>query len=212
MSYLAALWSDGRVVTGVNHGDAFGKLTLDEQDGHLISGFWNPETGQFLVTEDDSTFYVKNIVLVRHSKIDEKMADPCLSEEGRCLAASTAARLSTGIRAFKGYHSPVMRCAQTARIFEGRMDFEFEGTDALHDIMFDETQSAFLLRLKKFVDDLPDNSVVITHSNCIIHLAQLLTGYSDLHEIQPDWDGRIPECSVTFVHQRQLNFIGSIIA
>ena len=40
MKYKAAIYTDnGQVVTGINHGEAFGKMTIDEQNGQFISGF-----------------------------------------------------------------------------------------------------------------------------------------------------------------------------
>lgn len=64
--YIAALYSNGRVVTGCNHGDAFSKLSCSEQDGSVESGFYEPETGRFFTEEYD--FYLKQIFLIRHGE------------------------------------------------------------------------------------------------------------------------------------------------
>jgi broad specificity phosphatase PhoE len=209
MSYLAALWTDGQVFTGSTHGDAYSKLTSDQKERTLLSGFWNPATGQFRT--DDAEFYSKSVVLVRHSLVDNG-SDPILTNLGLILAEYTANHLSTGLKNSKGFHSPANRCRQTAHIFATCLKFEFSQHHAIQDCCEEESSEEFCTRLRKFVDEIPDHSIVITHADCIIHIAQMLTGQPDLHLIAPAWDGTIPECSVTVVARRNLDFIGTVIA
>lgn len=209
MSYVAALWTDGQVFTGSNHGEAYSKLTSTQKDGALLSGFWNPKTGQFLA--DDSAFYSKSVVLIRHSIVDDN-PDPVVTNVGILLAESTANNLSTGIKNSQGFHSPARRCKQTAHVFSECLKFSFSQHNAIQDHYEEESQEEFCTRLRNFVDEIPDHSIVITHADCIIHIVQMLTGQPDLHRIAPNWNGTIPECSVTVVARKNLDFIGTVIA
>ena len=79
MVYIAALYTGKKIVTGACHGDAFNRLSIEEQDGELHSGFYDPKTGSFI--SDEQTFYNKELVLIRHAEVFEDY-DPGITPLG----------------------------------------------------------------------------------------------------------------------------------
>lgn len=205
MDYVAALFASGRIVTGSNHGEAFGKLSTKEQDDNLTSGFFNPITGKF--SSDDFECYVKNIFLVRHSDVEEQQDDPELSDLGRYRAADTAHYLfeNFNLSEFEGFFSHARRCQETAKILDDRLKMK-ENTclSSLADKLDEESDLDFLIRLKQVLDDAPQKCIIVSHSNCIINLAQLASNGSVNNCI-------IGKCSITYVFQGRLKLLGKMI-
>jgi len=205
MNY-AALFASGKIVTGSNHGEAFGKLSTKEQDSKLTSGFFNSTTGKF--SSDGFECYIKNIFLVRHSDVEEKQQDdPELSDLGRYHAANTARYLfeNFDLSEFKGFFSHARRCQETAKILNDKLKMK-ENTclDSLADKLYNESDLNFLIRLKRVLDDAPQQSIIVTHSNCIINLAQLASNGGLDNCI-------IGKCSITYVFQGKLELLGKMV-
>ena len=74
-----ALFANGKVVTGNNHGDAFSKLNVLEQEGSITSGFIDSDLNKFV--SDDQEIYLKEILLLRHAHVDDYF-DPGISGLG----------------------------------------------------------------------------------------------------------------------------------
>ena len=62
---IPALFANGKLVVGANHGDAFSKLTEQEQDGNISSGFVDQQSHKFI--SDEQEIYLKEIILIRHA-------------------------------------------------------------------------------------------------------------------------------------------------
>jgi broad specificity phosphatase PhoE len=217
MKYIAAIYMHGgKVVTGMNHGDAFGKMTVEEQDSLFTSGFLDPKTGEFVA--DEESFYVKELILIRHSEIKDETShtnphtgqpDPELSDEGRFKASTTIESLSekldlSGYAQFTGF---ARRCQETARIFDEHTHLGVEYLPWLEDFTEEESVSQFVGRLKIALDRLPQKSLVVSHCNCILNLAQLALGLHDI-SMCPQWNGVIPKCSVTYLNGKEAVWIG----
>ena len=207
----------GKVVTGMNHGEAFGKMSIDEQDNGLFtSGFLDPKTGEFVA--DEETFYLKQLILIRHSEIEEDTdkvssfdgsPDPALSDNGRSKADDLACCLQkkldlSGYAQFTGYAT---RCQETARIIDSHTNLGVEYLPWLQDMTEEESPIQFVCRLKKTLDYIPDKSLVVSHCNCVLNLAQLALGLADITSCSK-WNGVIPKCSVTIVNGREAVWIG----
>lgn len=216
MRYIAAIYTHGHVVTGLNHGDAFGKMTVEEQDDIFVSGFLDPDTGEFV--SDDDHFYIKQLVLIRHSEVKDEanctnphtgQPDPELSDIGRLKADSLGRTLpeKVDLSGFAQFTGLARRCQETARIIDSHTQLGVEYLPFIEDIHGDETTTQFISRLKEALDYLPDKSLVVSHCNCILNLAQLALGLNDISTC-PQWNGVVPKCSVTYVNGKEAVWIG----
>jgi len=116
----AALYVKGRIVVGVNHGDAFGKLTEQEQNEEILSGFFNSETQEFLGEVETDHFFDKDILLIRHALVDDTNdPDTDISSEGERQAESLASLLRTSNAEDHTFIvSPFLRCLRTADVLQ----------------------------------------------------------------------------------------------
>ena len=62
--YVAAVFSNGHIATGVNHGDAFMKMSEEDKNADPISGHVNPD-GTFTT---EMKHLNKEIILIRHGE------------------------------------------------------------------------------------------------------------------------------------------------
>jgi broad specificity phosphatase PhoE len=143
--YLAAVFSNGHVATGRHHGEAFGRLSSDDQSADLVSGHVN-EDGTF-TTELDHIH--KEIVLIRHAEsmwnvglTDDLDSRLTMKGVNQAQVLASFLRKNLDCRGFAGFSSPLLRCVLTqlpiykqtgirfvvrSEIFEITKDFPEEG-------------------------------------------------------------------------------------
>lgn len=115
--YLAAVFSNGRVATGRHHGEAFSKLSCEDQDADLISGHVNSD-GTFTTEMDHLD---KELIIVRHAEsmwnahLSESL-DSSLTIKGVSQAQAVAKYIGRNIdcRGLVGFTSPFDRCLLTS--------------------------------------------------------------------------------------------------
>jgi len=218
MQYVPALFANGKVVTGTNHGDAFSKLDVQEQDGSITSGFIDPNSNKFF--SDNQEIYLKEIILLRHAHVDDYF-DPGISGLGHSQCDKVANFLyhNFPIKEFIGFSSCCNRTRETAQFIFGRLQVPFQtNPDFCEPKNWDlpcckaadqwyESNYAFLERLKRILEYLPPKSIIVSHRNFIVNLAQQCVGQQDIMTL-PQWKGKIPHCSLTYVKYNGLAFIG----
>jgi len=198
---LPALFVDGRIYTGYNHGEAFGKLTSEQRDNSQItSGFIDPQSQEF--RSEDMNFYLKQVILIRHAQPNLDGDNPSLCEQGRLQASKTAFFLSRQIELtdYEMFCSPARRCMETSEIFRNETNITFEERDELSAFSEKETPDSFCLRLDSIAKEIPFKSVLITHSDFIISLSEVVSGLSVNFE-------KVPYCSLTYIKERQIIWI-----
>src|SRR5690606_14913676 len=230
--YIAALYASGKLVTGANHGEAFGKLTVEEQNGDLASGFLDPETGRFFTEEYD--FFLKQVYLVRHGESHGSHADAYLTDIGILQARRAAEFLEQfDLAEFEAFTSPFRRCLQTAEIIsqvtglkfyvepnirEKMHEEEFVPSHSLEYPAFkwpadqgwkcsSEDPAAFLGRIDRVLCGLPAKTVIVSHCDFIVNFAQEAIGEEDITE-HCEWRNSMPGGSVTMIDARRLVCIG----
>jgi broad specificity phosphatase PhoE len=195
MKYVAALYAGNRVVTGMNHGDAFSKLQECERNGDIESGFLDPETGRFFT--DDYDFYLKQIYLVRHAESEGQHFHANLTEHGRQQATKCAAFLcSEVLDDFRCLSSPADRCHQTAEIIADIAAVPLELRDVFRCQKDEESDASFKLRVAESLAALPPKSVIVTHTDYIITFVEAA--------IREAFRCGIPNCAVTYIEHRRL--------
>lgn len=191
---IAALYSNGRLVTGSNHGVAFGKLTEEQQNGVLTSGFLDLDTGQFTSNEFDCI--IKSFILIRHAEILENEDKLC--DNGRVQAKRTAdfLRDNVPLNEYRGHFSPANRCKETGEIISTHTGIDFEECPDIgcHE---NETPQEFFKRVDSVIKAFPAKSILISHHNFIIQLLQMASG------IKAECD-TVPYCSVTYISNRKI--------
>lgn len=219
MGYVAALYAGGRIVTGGNHGDAFGKLSRNEQDGDISSGFLDSQTGCF--TTDEFQFYVKKIILIRHAEACAECyqchkwhcsyrnsINPDINDYGRlqCLKAANFLMHVIPIHYYVAYSCDCQRTKATAISICGQLGIPLQLSNRFCDCLEGETSYQFMERLKEDIESLPENSIIISHSDFIVNLAQLAMG-TDITQCE-QWKNKIPNCSITYVENNRPIWIG----
>ena len=192
----AALYSNGRCVTGVNHGDAFSKLREKDKDD-CTSGFLDPATGRF-VTDGDESFYLKELLLVRHGEYES----PFLTDRGIAQARNTGVFLSQlNLDGYSFFASPYRRCQQTAAILAGFCGVRFATLDCLGERAAGEGDERFLGRVRGCLDGLPEKNLLVTHCDVAGGVTRLAAGRHDA-----DW--LVPHGSVTYIDRRRVVWVG----
>jgi len=215
MCLQAALYSNGKVVTGRNHGEAYNKLSPEDQERELQSGFLDPRTGRFLL-DDDSQFYLKKILLIRHAQPTEEEYDPGISEIGhmQCKRVANFLMVRFNLPDFKVFCSPVRRCRETMdSIFE---EIEIEKSiGPLYEKRYeDESIAAFLERIRHVLEILPQNSIVVSHCDYVVNMSQLALAMSDpasFCQVRCDdccWGCKISCGSVTYLEHNKPILVG----
>lgn len=123
----AALSVCGRVVVADSHLACFQKLSNDEQNADLDSGFLDEETNEFISEHDRSEFYQKELYMIRHGETAGcEDPDPDLSEHA-VDAITAAANILRGqnLCAFEAITSPLLRCLRTATILQQILGIKF---------------------------------------------------------------------------------------
>lgn len=197
MSLLRAIYLNGKVLTGVTHADAYSNLSSEEkkQANNVVSGFLNKQTGEFLDIDNDTQFYTKETMLVRHGSVDDPDGpDPQLSSTGRDEIERIAYYLRNFIdlKGCQAIVSPSLRCIETAEIiaYYTRLSFIID-----LDIQENATN-----QLKTVMDGLPQKTLVISHSPIIQGLVRLAVGNSVANNI--------PTGSLTIVNKKRTVCMG----
>lgn len=202
MTCRAALLVNGRVVTGINHGDAYSKLTFEEKNGNIESGFFDQQHGEF-ICEDERVYYMKTILMIRHADAHKNQKDPGITNLGRSQSQRAVSFLNhLNIKSFVAFSSPARRCLETAEEFCNELNIHFETNDAFKED--GEPHSLVKNKLKQAFDDLPPKSLIITH-NTIIGLATEIILNRFVSEIS------IPNCSITLFENSCLVHLGLIV-
>jgi len=226
--YVAAFYSNGKLVTGINHGEAFGKLTLLEQDSELDSGFFDPDSGRFFTEEYE--FYLKQLYLVRHAEAADSFNAP-ITEVGTNQAHRTADYLGQiDLADFEALCSPYRRCLQTANIIANKTGLQFTVRTDLREKLispeklnslalefpqfkwpkesvwqFDaESVTEFMDRIDHVLLQMPVKCVLVTHCNVILNLAQEAIG----GDVTESWNNCLPGASLTMIDSRKLICLG----
>lgn len=198
MKYVAALYAGNRVVTGLNHGDAFSKLNQDEQNGDIESGFLDPVTGRFFT--DDYDFYLKQIYLIRHGEADGSHFHASLTAKGREQSAKCADFLyAEGLDDFLCLSSPADRCRQTAEIIAEVAAIPCDIQDSLRCQRDDEPSENFLCRIAHSLSNLPPKTLIVSHTDYIVNFVQQAIGAIPSEEFRTG----IPNCAVIYIEHRR---------
>lgn len=227
--YAKAIYVDGKIVTGLHHGEAYSRLSDQEKSSEtLLSGFYDENTGRFF--SDDKSFYTKSIYLVRHSKPSkgyDEDPDPDLSPEGIDKAHSLASHLlDIEIAEYRGYTSPYLRCLITADIIARKTGIRFVVDPTLadamcHDVLLGnhasefphfewptseefrfkmEDDYEFWGRLESVAQNLHQNSVVVSHYQPIKTLTRLAAGHGE------ELPSNVPVASVTYINNNVIKY------
>lgn len=123
----AALYVQGKIVTGDSHLEAYQKLNEREKDADLVSGFFDQTTQEFHADQDTDHFYNKEIFLVRHAEsIDPSEPDAPISERGQQQIQRLATvMLNFDLKDFLCLTSPLLRCLQTSLVLHEVLHIDF---------------------------------------------------------------------------------------
>ena len=236
MNYIAALMSaDGKVVTGHHHGEAFEKLTIEEQNSDLKSGFIDQHSGKFF--GDDFQYYLKTIILVRHGDCQNDHYDGELNENGIAQVQRTADFIANHINLenFHAFTSPYRRCLQTSQILSNTLDLNFKvdcnfrekinQQEQVHSqsikykqrfswpptilswVFGEEEPTDFMSRIDTVLDDLPSKSIIVSHSDFILNLIQSSIGNDLL--TSKEWHNTLPGGSLSFIENHKIVYVGN---
>jgi broad specificity phosphatase PhoE len=229
----AALYCAGRIIIGHSHLDAWQQLNENEKSGHITSGFFDSESGEFLSDLAKEHFYNKKICLIRHGCIQfDGSIDPEMSELGYKEVRKMAEQLiNIDFEGFIGFTSPLLRCLQTAEIIQEILGLEFTiNTDImenhcnnnskiqnhknrfpkfkwLSDQCFDskcETGDEFITRIGQVLSKLPQKCMLISHCGVVTNMARLALCDEKVNE------HNIPTASVTFIDNQEIKCLGRI--
>lgn len=195
---IAALFLNGKIVTGSNHGEAFSKFSAKEkQSEDIISGFFDPNSLEFI---SDNKIVNKSIFMLRHAETLGNSIDPELSETGREICYKISYKFESNIEVFT---SPMLRCLQTTQILQEKYQFKVTVMPELYEMLMEyspdflpnrkkdfpefnwpeeekmyikkELPHEFFLRVKTLVDKLPLYSLLITHHGVIKNICDIVT-------------------------------------
>ena len=193
---VPALFIGDKVVTGLHHGDAFSKLSEQEKNSELLSGFLDNEHNKF-VTEDE-TIYLKDIIILRHAQSDLRVEDGSITPSGRVQAFRAAEFLrELHLTGYVGFCSPYLRCKQTSAIIREICAISFEPDNHLCKQTQFEDHDEFQHRIIETLDILPPKSILITHTDFIQNVLNLT------HLIKENLK-LILNCSITYIRQNRL--------
>ena len=200
---LPAIFVRDKIITGSHHGDAFSKLTEEEKNAELLSGFFDNDHLKFIT--DDEVIYLKDIIILRHAQSDLRVEDGPITSNGRAQAFKAAFFLKQlCLTGYSGFCSPYLRCKQTSAIIHEVCCMPFE-TD-LHFSKqngYEDLQD-FSNRITETLDFLPQKSVLITHTDFIQNILSIT------HLIRESLK-LISNCSITYIHQNRIIWLAKEI-
>lgn len=232
----AALYVNGRIVFGDSHIEAFWKLTEEERNGHLVSGWYDSSRSEFVGDLPENHFYNKTFYLVRHGQSDSAAFDSKLTDTGREQIEEIATKLQfERLEKFVGLCSPMLRCLETAAILQKHLDIQFQIHADLREIsrqdgefmnkkeqfpqfqwpaqdtlnIHTETMSEFQERVKTTLLGLPKNCIVVTHYGFIYTITQMALCEKRAARIEIDTD-EFSTGSVTKIQRDQVTTIARI--
>lgn len=163
---IAALMVNGKVVTGLNHGFAFTKLSEEEKDcPTLRSGFFDPTTGCF---SDDCQPCARanSLLVIRHAHAHYDHLTPA----GRDAALAIGDWLvRSQFRSYPVLCSPKTRCQETSFL----LGKSFRVTDALDEVAEDEPLSHVWDRLGRLISEC-GTAIYVTHQDTARCVAELI--------------------------------------
>ena len=175
-----AILADGKVVTGANHGEAFGKLNEDEKNHSVQSGFYNHRKCKF--TDEDHDIYLKQILMIRHVEYsDDKITETGLRQAKKI----TEILANLNLNGYETSCSPITRCIETAKIIFS--DFKIDCNLVEQDK--GESFGIFVKRVHFVLDYIPQKAILISHCDFIEIMAEL--NHISLHQI--------PYGSITYI-------------
>lgn len=232
-----ALYVNGHIVVGKNHGLAFSQLTEDEKQLNFIDGFID---GDIFISAE-LTVKMGTIICIRHAESEFNAGetlylDSDLTNRGKEQAEKLALFLSNNIdlKDFVGFTSPFLRCLNTAvnfnipfsvadNIVESPMIFpengiliknhfesfpQFQWNDNKDWYLSKKQISNFDLNLNNFIYNLPEKVILITHDSTIRSIVKKLT--------HTNYEYEIPNASITIIENCYINmasnnsFLGAV--
>lgn len=196
---IAALYTSGKIVTGCCHGEAYGKLSQQEKEHEIHSGFVDQQKLKFIA--DDCEFYLKKIILMRHAD-SEGREENGITDKGRSQVKQAAAFIaSMNLTDYVGLCSPITRCVDSASLLEDYCHIHFSINKDLVKQKDTEDQDTFCRRVSHVLDDLPEKSLLMSHCDFVKTMLQLAVGVDvELPEV-------IPNCSITMIISNQIFFV-----
>lgn len=161
----AALYANGRLVTGANHGEAYEQLSEQEKQ-EITSGFIDEKTGHFICPDEGTEFYLKHILLIRHAHISDSIQeqDPHLTQLGHLQSQRVADFIAEhfNLADYCLLSSPSTRCVETMEHVSLGHDFSVDSKlgDGNHAEEYDQ-----------LLEGLPDHSLLVTHCHVAAYLA-----------------------------------------
>jgi len=196
---IPAILINDKIVTGTNHGDAFGQLNEIEKDGPIISGFLDCKNHKF-ITDENKIIYLKEIIILRHAESTTQENGP-LTELGRKQALLIAKFLNAmKLQEFKGFYSPYIRCKETSSIIEENCHITFSQEPNLSKQQQHECD--FHNRLLQILDSIPEKSILITHTDFIQNVIQITHCISIR---------KITNCSITYIRKNKIIWLAKEI-
>lgn len=190
---LPAILCNNKLVTGLHHGDAFSKLTEQEKDSEMLSGFI--DNLKFIC--DDRIIYLKEIILMRHGESDSQ-ENGSLTEKGRSQTQKAATFLfNMNLQGFIGISSPYIRCQQTSRLLHDICEIDFHTDRCLSKKNINESNENFQHRMSLLLDELPAKSILITHTDFIQNILALINLITEQIE-------SVDNCSITYIYNNRL--------
>jgi len=192
-----ALYTNGKVFTGEDHGEAFSKLSLKEKESDIQSGFLNLITKKFESSEEDF-FYMMKVILIRHSETNKNKQ--AISKNGIKQSLKLKPHLSDFN--YEYFSSPAKRCIETSL----HLSNKFIVDDEFDERRENETHEEFFKRINKVIDLLPNKAIIVSHYDFIVCFIQAAL-MSDI-EADDYNDGIIPHASLTVISNHKLVCVG----
>lgn len=93
----------------------------------MVSGFYDPDTGEFCADIYRDHFYQKKILLIRHGQAEKDKLNPSLTAQGISETQEVTKCLGRfDLADYTCYVSPLKRCLETARIIAESSQLTFE--------------------------------------------------------------------------------------
>lgn len=184
--YLAAVFSNGHITTGRHHGEAFSKLSCEDQEADLISGHLNDD-GTFTT---EMTCVHKEIILIRHAesmwnvnKTDN--LDSNLTPLGITQSHKIANYIKKHIdcRDIIGYTSPFDRCLLTSMPIRRQTGIKFIVRSEISEVadQFPDSGIEVICRNKQYFDfDWQHYSTTTFHKESCKNLIDRLNTFINL--------------------------------
>ena len=192
-----ALYTNGKVFIGKNHGEAFSKLSLEEKKSDVQSGFFNLVTKKFESSKSDF-FYMMKVILIRHSETNKNKQS--ISDKGIKQSLKLKSYLSDFN--YEYFSSPAKRCIDTSLHLSNKfiVDKEFDERRE------NETNEKFFKRINKVIDLLPNKAIIVSHYDFIVYFIQAAL-MSNIEMDDYDY-GTIPHASLTVISNHKLVCVG----